>query len=556
MSTDIHFEIYVKKNRKTGWALCQALSSREEALRTAKAQLETLPNGSVRVTKESFNDSQNSFLSIAIFEEGEERHTRTIRADNKMEPPCASPDDLYAVHTRRMMGRALAPWLKQNNVCALELLHRSDLAEKLAAAGHDRQHAIQKIAIAQAGALECSVQHIVRRLTELADAATDQLRLAKQQNRIAAFDDKGFAATLARIKEHKEPGFALCSALASRLANMGNWPDKVSFLASCVSDALVESEGESIGLAILDSFLAEIVTLPDALDICAGGEEAGDRLDRITDILCGKPPEHANKSAHLLTTAISSGELPETQSALVARVFKELRGPRRLYPDRFKDEIELNRSLANRLVRLPQGLAPPDQLSEAFIIRSSRLLETSAIERLLSTADNPGDEILMLIDFEQSMVGDHNKQKLADFLQAIISAHKTERWFCKEGGHAFRRLSVGAQAQKLVLNGSFCKEDKQSISTALDRLCHEAMKQSKAFEKIERQNITPMQKAIILLKLPDQGLVTMGNCSDEANRRAKYFLRTSSTRNATENDSPEHFKELSGLLLRAKAHVA
>ncbi len=556
MSTDVHFEIYAKKNRKAGWYLFQALPSRSEALAIAKAQLVAMPKGSVRVTKESYDDTQNTFLTVTIYEEGEERHIRKTRADNKMEPPCLTPDDLYAVHARRTLGRALAPWLRQNRVCALELLHRSDLAEKLSAAGHDRQHAVQKVAIAQAGALECSVQHIVRRLTELADAATDQLRRAKQKNRTLDFNKRGFAKTLAALEKYKEPGFALSTALAARMSDLENWGDKISFLASCVSDAIVECAKDNTGLVVLDAFLADITALPHALNSCAGGEENGDRLDRITDILCGKPPESSSKSARLLAIAISSGKLPETQSALVTRLFRELRGPRRLYPDRFQDEVALNRSLANRLVKLPEALAPPDQLNEAFIIRSSRLLESNSIERLLSTKKTPGEQILTLISFEQSMVGEQNKQKLAAFLHATIAAHKTERWFCKGGGNTFQRLSVSAQAQKRVLAGNFCEEDKHSLSTSLDRLCHEAIKQSKAFEQIDGQNIAPIQKAICYLKLPDQGLLTNGQCAHEASRRAMKLLRTCGAREAMSNDQSGNFKELSDLLQRAKTRAA
>ncbi len=556
MSAEIHFEVFVKKNRKAGWHLERAFEGRQEALDLANAQLTALPKGSVRVTKESYDEAQNSFLTVTIFEEGAERHKRVISANNKMEPTCNSPDDFYTVHTRRTLGRALAPWLRQNRVSALELLHRTDLAEKLAAAGHDRQHAIQKVAIAQAGAMECSVQHIVRRLTELADQATDHLRSAKTQKRTLDFNKRGFAATLVQAIEHKEPVFALNCALAGRMAGIKDWPEKISFLASCVSDALVESDDDNVGLGVLDAFLADMTALPHALDVCINGEELGDRLDRITDILCGKAPDEASDSASMLAIAISSGKLPQTQSALISRVFKELLGPRRLYPTRFVDEVALNRSLANRLVTLPSALAPPEQLGEAFIIRSSRLLESDSIERLMMSAENPGEEVHTLIGFEQSIVGEHNKHRLATFIRAILGAHKTERWFCNAGNALFKRLSICTHAQNLVLKGGFEAEDKAGISARLDGLCYEALRQNKALEQIECRDISPVQKAIILLKLPDQGLITMGKCAEEASRRAMRYLRTNEVRTAMGNDPGGQFKELGALLQRAKERVA
>lgn len=555
MSTDVHFEVYVKTNRKTSWQLDQALSSRHDALKIAKERLAELPKGSVRVTKESFDDAQNTFLTIPIFEEGEERHVRKISADNKIEPSCVSPDDLYAMHARRTLGRALGPWLKQNGICVLELLHHSHSAEKLAAAGHDRQHAIQKVSIAQAGALECSVQHLVRRLTELADAATDQLRRAEKQKRTAKFDDRGFAVTLQKISKFKEPGFALCTALASRMAKLKSWPAKISFLAGCASDALVEVGDDEKAFSTLDSFLAEITSLPHAIDACVNGDELGDKLDQITDILCGKAPASASDSAQLLALAISSGKLPQTQSALSSRIFRELRGPRRLYPDRFEDEVLLNSSLADRLVHLPNALIVPEQLSEAFSIRSSRLLDANSIQRLLSTAKNPGAEILKLINFEQNMIGAQNKRKLAGFVRAIICAHKTEIWFCKSGPNIFQALSVCGRAQKWVTKGGFCKEDKHEINMALDRLCFNALQKNNALDTIERRESSGVQKAISLLKLPEQGLLTIGQCSNEASRRAMNILRTTEARADLAQNRAGEANELSALLKRTKAQA-
>ena len=556
MSADIHYEVYLKKHRKGGWCLDQVLEHRGEALELAKERLASHPMGSVRVSKESYDEVQNRFLSVGIFEAGAERHTRTIRADNKMEPPCSSPDDLYALHARRTVARALAPWLQRNLVCVLELLHRSELAEKLAAAGHERQHAIQKIAIVQAGAQECSVQHIVRRLTELADKATDQLRKAKKNKLTARFHDKGFAVTLAAITGHKQPGFALRSALAERLARLKTWPDKISFLASCVSDALVECSEKEEGFEALDAYLSEIVSMPHALDACIEAEALGDKLDQFTDILSGKPPEHATGSARMLATAISSGKLMQTRSTLASRIFSELRGPRRLYPDRFEDEITLNRSLADRLIRLPPALVLPEQLNEAFIIRSSRLLEADSIERLLSLAKHPGAEILMLVDFEKSIVGEQNKCKLAAFLRAVIGAHKTNRWFCKGGASTFQRLAVCARAQKWVLAGGFCDKDKQEISIALDRLCLDAMTCTGALEQIEGQSDPSLQKAIRLLKLAGQGLITMGDCTAKASQRAMILLRSREARAAMLEDTSGKREELAALLQQAKTQAA
>ena len=51
---DIHFEIFVKKNKKSGWTLLEATPDRQAALNTAKAIEKKNPQGFVRVSKETW----------------------------------------------------------------------------------------------------------------------------------------------------------------------------------------------------------------------------------------------------------------------------------------------------------------------------------------------------------------------------------------------------------------------------------------------------------------------------------------------------------------------
>ncbi len=525
MNSEIHYEIYLKKNQKAGWGLLEAQASRKAALALAKKMLLAHPAGSVRVSKETFTEETSTFRSVTVFEDGAERHKRQPRSDNKMEPPCAMPEDLYNMHARRTLGRALAPWLRQNGVCAIELLHRSDLAEKLAAAGHDRQHAVQKVAILQAGAQECSVQHMVRRLTELADAATDRLRKMAKSGRLPAYDDNGFAATIDAVKAHKDPLFALRAALAARLGRMQSWPEKISFLSSCVSDALVSCANTVDGFLVLDEFVAEIVSLPDALDACIEGQELGDKTDKVAGILCGKKQEGISQSAMLLATAVGSGKLPMTQSALSARVFRDLSSPRRLFPDDTAREIELNRILASRLAALPAALAPPEQLSEAFSIRSARLLEENTINTMLSSAIDPAARIMLLIELEHSIVGKHNKSKLATYVRGLILAHKTESWVFCATTQMFARIAQMAHLQRLILKSGFTEDDKKELSSLLDLLCKRAIEQKDALTPLVRRHENVLAGVVALLRLHDQGIIPSGACADMVNQRAMIMLR-------------------------------
>lgn len=530
MSACIHYEIYVKKNRKSGWNLYQACEDRKEALETAKAQ-RTADAVSVRVTKESYDERNEVFRSVSIFSEGPDKHQRQMRENNRMDPPCRAPVDLYTLHARRTMARALGPWLKRHAVSVMELLHRPDLAEQLAAAGHDRQHAIQKVAIAQAGSQECSVQHLVRTLTELADKATDRLRALDKSKTLPGFDGKGFARTYQVCAQHKEPEFAIRHALAQAMAPFKSWEKKFAFLSACVSDALVEGEGGDDALAMLDEFISETAALPHAINDLCKDKQMGAQLDQITDLLLGRAHKDQKEGMRLLAEAISSKRLPMTQSVLSSRIFSDLCGPRRLFPDDFMRELELNRSLAERLMLVHQSLAPADRLQEAFVIRSSRLLSQDAISSLLSTCgSNAGAEIRALLRLEESVVGDANKAKLATYVRAIIGAHKTRTWFASRQAKTLERLSQLAHAQRKVLASGMSPDDRAELSGQLDRLCFHVLEDTGIIDTVCKRDPDPVTGAMALIRLCENGVLTNGACSDIICRKVLKLLKSQAVR--------------------------
>ncbi|VAV89751.1 hypothetical protein MNBD_ALPHA06-895 [hydrothermal vent metagenome] len=526
MSANIHYEVFVKKHRKAGWNLVLASEDRTQAIDSAKQARGAVEECSVRVSKESYDETNEVFHSVSIFTQGPDLHQRKMRENNRVDPPCSSPDQLYTLHARRTLGRALSPWLKRNNISVIELLHRPDMAEKLAAAGFDRQHAIQKVAIVQAGAQECSVQHVVRCLTELADKATNRLRKMDKKRSLPGFQKQGYAATYQATKKHAEPEFALRHALAQALIPMQKWPDKFAFLSGCMSDALVEGEGCAASIYMLDEFISETAALPHALDALVNEKTLGKRLDQVTNTLIGEPSNDASSAAKMLAKAITSKRLPKTQSVLAARVFRELCGPRRLFPDDFDEEVLLNRTLAARLTRVDQSLAPVDQLAEAFTIRSARLLENEAIQTMLATCNgNAAEEIHQLLQFEESIVGTQNKTKLSSYLRAVIGGHKTRTWFAKDKEKPLARIAQIARSQRAVMSAGFSKSDKAELSTLLDRLCADVLQDTGVLDAMERRKAPSIEIAFSLMKLCDGGLVTLGSCSDDICNRVLKHLR-------------------------------
>ena len=146
----------------------------------------------VKVVKETYNDDTGDYLSLKIFEDGHNQ----MKVDPKAEDaphalPCFKPDDLYSYHARSTIARLLSDFLARNRITVTELLHRADMLEKLEATGTLYQHAIQKVAVAQAANTSVSVQTIVKSLNDL---ATKAIQKVYRDQRNGVFPEPGRGA--------------------------------------------------------------------------------------------------------------------------------------------------------------------------------------------------------------------------------------------------------------------------------------------------------------------------------------------------------------------------
>ena len=119
----VHYEVFVKKHRKAGWALVEARPEREDAIEFAQKILEATPTGSVRVSKERFDEAARAFRSFTIWEEGAERFEAEKEKTGDGTLPCLSPDDLTNPSARDTMSRVLNEWFVRKQVTPMELMH-------------------------------------------------------------------------------------------------------------------------------------------------------------------------------------------------------------------------------------------------------------------------------------------------------------------------------------------------------------------------------------------------------------------------------------------------
>src|SRR5277367_5232811 len=212
---EVHFEIYRRQGAKGGWVLHDVATAREKALATAAELMSSEKATGVKVIKETYDGDTGDYLSLKIFEDG---HTKV-----KVEPsaedmphalPCFKPDDLYSYHARATLARLLRDFLARQKITITELMHRADCLETLEATGTTYQHAVQKIAVAQASSTTMPVQQIIKTLNEL---ATQALQRVYRDQKKGLFPDPGahqFAELAAKLAGQGDAAYVFNGALA------------------------------------------------------------------------------------------------------------------------------------------------------------------------------------------------------------------------------------------------------------------------------------------------------------------------------------------------------
>ncbi len=169
MANQIHYEVFRRAGAKGGWIMHDVRNGRDDAIQMAQDLMAGEKVTGVKVVKETYNDDTGDFMSLKIFEDGHNQVKVDVKAEDAPHAlPCFKPDDLYSYHARATIARLLSDFLARCKITVTELLHRGDMLEKLEATGTLYQHAIQKIAVAQAASTNISVQQIVKSLNELA----------------------------------------------------------------------------------------------------------------------------------------------------------------------------------------------------------------------------------------------------------------------------------------------------------------------------------------------------------------------------------------------------
>lgn len=532
MTGAIHYEVHLKKNRKAGWALVEAREDRDQAIRLAHNLLAQNKEGSVRVTKEKFDQEDRVFRAVPIFEGGQERLQAVEEKTGEASLPCLTPDDLAKMLGRDAIRRVLSQFLERVQAVPMELLHRPDLIETLEASNTELQHAVQKYAIARANDSDASVHGYVKQLNELVQKSLNRIYKDGRNKKLPEFSKKkAFSDVAAEIHKTDARPYMLRAAIANRLKNERNYGDKLDVLLDMSDDMPADETVREFAQAEIDAFIAEVISFEAGQDALLGScKDLGETMERLTCLFDG---DHSADALSMATSAskrlarkIAHGELDECKTKIARTLLRELEKPKRLRPSSVKQEVRLARELAQKLVMSAGPDLPLDSLNKAFTARSARLLQPENIDELLKHSRDPDEELDRLMMLEENLVGEENKRKLAGFVRSILGNHQTESWYVRGEGSPLERLAALTAHQKRVLKGGYPDEDKAQLAGCFDTIGMKVIDETKILNAVESGDRPALEKATAMLKLATAGALPEGQCAADAQARALRQLKS------------------------------
>jgi hypothetical protein len=568
MGREIHYEIFKRVGARGGWTLHEVSSSRDVALGWAKELMTSEQATGVKVVKETYNDDTGDYLTLKIFEDGHNQmKLAPAQEDAPGALPCFKPEDLYSYHARATMHRLVRDFLIRNTITITELIHRADLLEKFEATGTAYQHAIQKVAVAQAASTTVPVQQIIKSLNELTTKAIQRVYRDQRKGLFPNPAADQFAQLAQSLWGQGNAAYVFNAALAQHLKDARGWDEKVLMLITIMESAPKdEDSGELSGprkliLSSVDAILAEILNGSAALqDLLGQSENLGQALNKLVSLFLGKPPEGGGRGEGLaaLTQHFASDTLPEARTAIAGRIISEFKSNKRLCPESIVEELKALRSIANRIVMGVGKYLSHDDLITAFTLRSRRLVVQETLGSYITEA-TPDEKIERLLFVEDNIIGAENKRQLGSYVMPILTSAAFENMFQNPRVPFMQRLQRLSQLQARVRRSGFIDVTKNDIAHRMDALAMQMEGRNRLFDSIEARPTSSVEKAQTLIKLLTGGFLTEGALSGKARELilahlarpgflAGYTAVLAQEAAAKKGDAPDSDQAMAGLV--------
>ncbi len=524
MAQQIHYEIF-RRRGSSGWSLVEARDRREDALKFAESLI-VGENIGIKVNKETYTEETGEYLSLTIFEHGDTKKKRKAAQEDVPALPCFRPDDLYSYHARKTIASLIPDFLSRHKVTVIELGHRPDLLEKLEATGTLLQHAIQRVAVAQAAAGENQLAKIIRNLHDLTTQTMHRVYRDAEKKRFAVVAPGGFLALAEKLAAAPDGQYLLNGSIAHYLKDTKGWDDKVSRLMGLMDEAAGETDGAKLLFLCADNLISEVLNGSAGLrELIGAKKNNGAAVMALVQLFLGRAPEEPEGRDGLiaLTRQFKSDNLVTARTAIALRILAEIKSFKRLCPDSIENEFKMLRQIANLVVTGIGKYLSHEDLISAFVLRSQRLITAEALAPYLSGI-TPGVKLERILFVEENIIGVENKRRLADFVTPVITGSNFESHFQSAKVPALQRLQQLAALQARVQRSGFQEKQRGEICDVLDKVAANVESKARLFESIERKSGSHIDKAVTLLRLVSANALTAPRLSAKARQMIMGYL--------------------------------
>ncbi len=491
---------------------------REDAASRARTRLQKGNGTGVKVVMQSYHSQYGDDLSLKNFDDGHDKAGADATADDApLSLPCFKPDDLYSYPARTTITRLLSDYLAKHKLTVTELIHRSDALEKFEATGTLYQHAIQRIAVAQAATTKKPVAQLVKDLNELVSKAVGRVYRDHRAGTFPALEPEAFPRFAAKVAITANASYLINGAIACHLADARDWDDKLTrllgLLTGCESAETSHAKGYALLRTSVDAITAEILSGSAALHELIGPHDSlGDALSTLIHLFRGEPrPDiQCRTSIALLTRYFAADLLPDARAALANRVMAELKSGKKLSGENLLEEVVALRKVASKLATVQGKYLSQDEIIAAVTRRSQRIVTNEGLARFLHPINPPGDKLEKLLLLEDGIVGAANKRQLGGVMLLIATGQAFAAQFADARAPVLMRLRRLYELQQLVLRSTIPDPKRRELAEVLDRIATEVEGKARILDGLSAKAMDPVEKVQTLIKLAVNGVFTEG----------------------------------------------
>ena len=576
----IHFELYVRIRPGDPWSFRAASETKSHVIEAGDELIAANTAIAYRITREVFDEESREFRSLTLEIRDVEAGGAGARARKDAQandaekkqiyvPICSRAEELYTPSSKLRIGRLLESWLNRRGVTLFELMHRADLAIELDA-GQDSVQAIQRVAVAENQSRKRTVHKTMRELTEVVDLARARLKMDHAAERIPILTPENFGSQVGLLAKTPDGPFLLAQGLAQALAASTSWDGKVDRLLDLADSAYLAGDARHLAISLVQEPLAEIIGSHIGLSEVIGQEhDLGAHLavlgcivlgDRAQKLLASEPSlavlaPDLSGTAQRLADHLKLEDYIGVRNAVIARMCKELAGPRRLRPDDADAELDVLRLIALILAGATRTVSERQEVVKSFSSRSRTLLTSSFIDAYLAPRRDGIDQVKALLRLFENVTGDENHISAGTWIASKVSGLKFERDLLALEAAPRAKLAELAKLQKDVANSLLPESHKRRVQTRLGQVAGLIEEKAGLITALVRSDGPVVVRLIHLLRMACGDSAPLGPVADQARKAAMKIMRATETKEALAN-SPSRLEDLRELLDAALSAAA